>query len=103
VRLLKLQEKITYMRLMICYDIPDPKRLRKVERVISGFAVRLQDSLFEGEFTEDELRSLQSKLIETIEIDVDSVRYYPVCGHDLRNRLMIVAADEISCGAAWVV
>jgi CRISPR-associated protein Cas2 len=91
------------MRLIICYDIPDPKRLRKVERIISGFAERLQDSLFEGDFTADELQELQSKLIETMDIDEDSVRYYPVCGHDLRNRLLIVAADETVCSSGWVV
>jgi CRISPR-associated protein Cas2 len=91
------------MRLMICYDIPNPKRLRKVERVISGYAVRLQDSLFEGDFTEEELQSLQAKLIDTMDVEMDSIRYYPVCGHDLRNRLMIVAGDERSCSAGWVV
>jgi CRISPR-associated protein Cas2 len=91
------------MRLIICYDIPDPKRLRKVERIISGFAERLQDSLFEGDVTADELQELQSKLIETMDIDEDSVRYYPVCGHDLRNRLLIVAADETVCSSGWIV
>jgi CRISPR-associated protein Cas2 len=91
------------MRLLICYDIPDPKRLRKVERIISGFAVRLQDSLFEGDFTADELQELQSELIEIIDIDEDSIRYYPVCGHDLRNRLLITAVDKAVCSSGWVV
>ena len=32
--------------LLVCYDIADAKRLRKVERVTEGYGYRLQESVF---------------------------------------------------------
>lgn len=32
--------------LLICYDIANPKRLRKVERITEGFGYRIQESVF---------------------------------------------------------
>ncbi len=31
---------------LVCYDIGNPKRLRKVERIMSGYGYRLQESVF---------------------------------------------------------
>lgn len=91
------------MRLMLCYDVLDPKRLRRVEKLISGQAQRLQDSLYEGEFDPSQLEGLQRKLLKLIDRDVDSVRYYPVCSADLRLRTLIVKTNPIDCFSGWVV
>ena len=32
--------------LLVCYDIADAKRLRKVERITEGYGYRLQESVF---------------------------------------------------------
>lgn len=32
--------------LLVCYDIANEKRLRKVERITEGYGYRLQDSVF---------------------------------------------------------
>ena len=31
---------------LVCYDIADPARLRKIERLIAGYGYRLQESVF---------------------------------------------------------
>jgi CRISPR-associated protein Cas2 len=91
------------MRLLICYDILDPKRLRKVERIVSDVAQRLQDSLYEGEFDGAQLQALQQKLNRAIHRHQDSVRYYPVCARDLALRFAMQQVDQSVCGAGWVV
>ena len=32
--------------LLVCYDISNEKRLRKVERIVEGYGYRIQDSVF---------------------------------------------------------
>jgi CRISPR-associated endonuclease Cas2 len=91
------------MRLMLCYDVLDPKRLRRVEKLISGQAQRLQDSLYEADFDPAQLESLQRKLLTIIDRQVDSVRYYPVCSADLRLRTLVVKPNEIDCFSGWMV
>jgi CRISPR-associated protein Cas2 len=91
------------MRVMLCYDVLDPKRLRRVEKLISGQAQRLQDSLYEAEFDPAQLESLQSKLLSIIDRQVDSVRYYPVCSADLRLRTLVVKPNSTDCFSGWMV
>jgi CRISPR-associated protein Cas2 len=91
------------LRLLICYDIQDPKRLRKAERVVSDVAQRMQDSLYEGEFDKMQLQVLQEKLNSVIDRHEDSVRYYPVCAGDLALRFVMQTIDQCVCGAGWVV
>lgn len=46
-------------RYLVSYDISHPKRLRRVARVLEGYGVRLQYSVFECPL--DELRLAQAK------------------------------------------
>ena len=48
--------------LLVCYDIANSKRLRKVERIIEGFGHRIQESVFFCRLTP----LLQSQLIQKI-------------------------------------
>ncbi len=69
---------------LICYDIADPRRLRRVARVCERYAQRLQDSVFLADLDEAELRRLMFALARVIDTASDSVRYVPVCAEDLR-------------------
>ena len=91
------------MRWIITYDITDPRRLRRVERTVSGFAIRLQDSVFEGDFDGVQLQELQTKLRKIIRIADDTVRYYPVCARDLSQRIVIAVVEPTICGGSWIV
>ncbi|MBM9521303.1 CRISPR-associated endonuclease Cas2 [Desulforhopalus vacuolatus] len=66
---------------LICFDISDDKRLRKVAREMENFGLRVQRSIFECHLDEDELTELQKRLARIIEADQDSIRYYSLCNN----------------------
>lgn len=66
---------------MVAYDISDDKHRRAVEKILSGFGKRVQNSIFECQFKFDDLKGIQSKMDELIVEESDSIRYYPVCTH----------------------
>lgn len=68
---------------LVCYDIADPKRLRRVHRLCLKFGEPVQYSVFHCELEAAELARLQQLLAITISLREDSVRYLPLCGHDL--------------------
>jgi CRISPR-associated protein Cas2 len=88
---------------MLCYDVLDPKRLRRVEKLISGQALRLQDSLYETDLDPTQLDTLQRKLLAIIDRDVDTIRYYPVCQADLKLRTLVVKPNGVDCFSGWMV
>lgn len=72
------------MRYIICYDIMDDRRRRKVSAFLEEFAIRVQESVFVGELTVPELKKIKSKLKKMANVDsdngmVDSVHIYPIC------------------------
>ena len=67
---------------IVCFDICDEKRLRRVSREMGNFGVRVQKSVFECHLDESEYKELQSRLAKLIKETEDTVRYYPVCSKD---------------------
>ena len=88
--------------LLIIYDIAHPKRLRLVEKVVSNFAIRLQDSIFKAELDEEQLTACQLELSSVIEPSEDSVRYYPLCAADVAACISFAPATP-ECGAGWLI
>jgi len=80
------------MDYLAVYDISEPRRLRRVARVMEGFGVRVQKSVFECRLNKRELASLQSKLSKVIDDSEDSVRLYPM---PMRQKQSI-----LGCGTA---
>lgn len=64
--------KTTYL---ICYDIRDDKRLRRVAKICEGFGERVQYSVFECDLTDASRARLEDKLSETIHHDEDQVLF----------------------------
>lgn len=62
---------------IICYDIAEPKRLRKVHKLISKEAQRLQYSVYYMECRRKELLDLIAKIKAIINPKEDDVRIYP--------------------------
>ncbi len=60
---------------LVCYDICDEKRLRRVAEICSDFGVRLQYSVFECDLNDSEKIVLDGKLEEIIEASEDQVLY----------------------------
>lgn len=73
------------MFILVCYDIRDPKRLRKVAKLLEGFGERVQDSVFECHLDARRLGQLKHRMARRIDPQADRVRYYQLCLRDQRH------------------
>jgi CRISPR-associated protein Cas2 len=60
---------------VVSYDISNPKRLRKVFKIMRGYGDHLQLSVFRCEVNERELIDLRAKLAEAIHNGEDQVLF----------------------------
>jgi len=60
---------------IICYDIVDAKRLRRVHRLIRDYAMPVQYSVFEAELNQTHLDQLIQKLEQEIK-EEDNIMIY---------------------------
>ena len=65
---------------LVCYDISDPKRLRKVARCCEDFGYRKQWSVFLCRVSATDFVRLRARLYDIIKLDEDQVLFIPVCG-----------------------
>ena len=65
---------------LVCYDISDQRRLRRVARTLTDHGHRVQWSLFSCVLTVWQRGRLAEKLASLIDPAADSVRLYPVRG-----------------------
>lgn len=63
-------------RYIICYDIVDPRRLRRVAKICVQHATRLQYSVYETQLTASELRRLTEMLRQELDANKDDLRIY---------------------------
>ncbi len=61
---------------LICYDICDPKRLRRVHKAIRDVGMPVQFSVFLAELKQVELDALVEQLGQLIEVSEDKVSFY---------------------------
>jgi len=71
---------------LIIYDIRDPKRLQKTAKVMTGYATRVQKSVFELEANEALVRRLQREIRRVMNADEDYVVYFNICEADWQKR-----------------
>ena len=67
---------ITYL---VCYDIAEPKRLRRVAEVMEDFGKRVLYSVFECYLTPVQLAAMRQAVEPLLDPLEDSVRYYVLC------------------------
>jgi CRISPR-associated protein Cas2 len=94
---------MTATRWLVCYDIADPRRLRRVERRVAAIGVYLHDSLYACELDDAELAALQADLARLIDLAADSVRYLPWCDADRAAAQHLGDAPAPRDAAAWIV
>jgi CRISPR-associated protein Cas2 len=63
------------VRYLVSYDICDPKRLRRIAKVLEGFGTRLQYSVFECPLDELRLAKLKTALAPEMNYDQDQVLF----------------------------
>src|SRR5205823_3699092 len=65
---------------LVCYDISDPKRLRKVAMCCEDFGYRKQYSVFLCRLSTTDFVRLRSRLYDLINLEQDQVLFIPLCG-----------------------
>ena len=83
---------------LITYDVNTKsasgiKRLRKVAKQCVNYGQRVQNSVFECSLTPAQLVNLKNKLLEIIDQDHDSVRFYNL-GKNWQNRVETIGKDD---------
>ena len=64
---------------LVCYDIADPKRLRKVATCCEDYGLRKQYSVFLCRLSATDMVRLRSRLYELINLEKDQVLFLPLC------------------------
>src|SRR3954464_6252574 len=63
---------------LVCYDVRDPKRLRKTAKHMEGYGARMQYSVFRCWLTSRQLERLRWELTELLKPE-DDVLMIPLC------------------------
>lgn len=84
------------MMVLITYDVETAsaagqKRLRKVAKLCQNHGQRVQNSVFECLIEAAVMRQLKHRLVEVIDEEKDSLRFYYL-GNEWRNRVEHVGA-----------
>jgi len=74
-------------RLLLCYDIRDPGRLRRVHRVAREWGDALQYSVFVCDLTRSEQVAFVDALAAVVDRDVDSVTLFDLGKVDALDRV----------------
>ena len=64
---------------IIAYDIADNRRRARINRVLKNYAVRVQESVFEGWISHSRLRQLKRELRTEMSTVHDHIRLYTLC------------------------
>jgi CRISPR-associated protein Cas2 len=67
------------MLYIICYDIVDDKRRRKIDKLLKGLGTRVQKSVFEARLDTKKLVRLKNRASAIIEHEEDNIRIYRQC------------------------
>lgn len=79
---------------LVCYDICDDKRLRKVHKLMRGFGDHLQYSVFECQLTAMDLVRCRSQLSEIIHHAEDQVLFVDLGPAEGRGDRVITALGK---------
>jgi CRISPR-associated protein Cas2 len=64
---------------LVCYDISNPKRLRKVANACQDYGMRRQYSVFLCRLSTTDFVRLKSRLHDLIDLEADQVLFLPLC------------------------
>jgi len=81
--------------IMVCFDVSDQRRLRRVSNELENVGTRVQRSIFECRLREVELSELKKRLQQLIDPEEDHVRYYSLCHKDVPG-ILIDGTGEVT-------
>ncbi len=88
---------------VVCYDIPDNRRRRQVQKIMEGAGRRAQYSVFECELDLSRLDRLVDQLRRVIDEEEDDVRFYPLNAADLKRVITLGCATLTRSRSHYVV
>jgi CRISPR-associated protein Cas2 len=91
------------MRLLVIYDIADPRRLYRVARILKDYGERVQQSKFEIEVSARVLAELRARIAQVIDQGEDGVKYIPLCERCLQKTEIIGQGRYIDPDSEFVV
>lgn len=77
------------MRYVISYDIEDNKIRTKLSKLLVGYGVRVQYSVFECEIPEKRFQKLYENIFRLTEGVEGSVRFYSIC-KNCENKIVTI-------------
>jgi len=79
---------------LVCYDISDEKRLRKVFKIMRGYGDHLQFSVFECQLNATDLVRLRAELGTVIHYENDQVLFVDLGPAETRGERVISALGK---------
>jgi len=73
---------------LICFDIHNERRLRKISNELENFGERVQYSVFECYLSPQNLEKLQQRMEKLMDNNEDHIRYYHICNKD-KNKIIV--------------
>ena len=87
---------------VISYDIPDNRRRNQLAKVLKGFGMRVQYSVFEAHLTRSQFEQMKHAVESVIDTTEDSVRYYALCS-TCTTRIEVPALGEVTSDPETIV
>ncbi|MDY4761338.1 CRISPR-associated endonuclease Cas2 [Streptococcus thoraltensis] len=86
------------MLVLVTYDVNTDttagrKRLRHVAKLCIDYGQRVQNSVFECSVTPAEFVEVKEKLLEIIDVESDSIRFY-LLGKNWQKRIETIGRDD---------
>ncbi len=82
------------MEWLAVYDIANPRRLRRVAKVMETYGVRVQKSVFECNLSRSALGLMKELIMKELCEEEDTVRIYPLL-NDGRMKQRILGVGEM--------
>ena len=70
---------------IVAYDISDDERRADVAKILEGYGLRIQYSVFEGYVDEKDVVQMQDDLAAAIDPEEDKIIYFPLCEFCRKN------------------
>jgi len=65
---------------LVCFDISDHRMRRRAVKILKGYGVRVQKSVFEcPRLSDKKFAAMKTRLDAEIDHGQDSFRFYPIC------------------------
>lgn len=88
---------------LVCYDIADARRLRRIAREMQSVGERVQKSVFECELDARARRELEARVAALLDARCDSVRFYRLCEGCRRARTACGKTPVRNEPEVWIV